>query len=469
MFASLRFPDGKSYNEIYLPPEEFGLEALLDEVDLTPLQRDTILKYLPLSCDDPDVLSYRAELATEVFTSGELQRIFSQFAALGEASFPIKHPHNSTAETDCVRTVTLFEEFSARFEHFRTELEGVVPKSAAAVRFFRFCRNYAESFEYKELKSRAADLRRDFGFERGYLISLGNPKDQAPTVKLRTCNEAEGISDTVRRVMEEFGVVRPPVKNDKNRLCSDAEVAVLTGIIRKDPRLHHRLQEFTELYEASGSGDLIRLCEEAVYYNAVNRLYLRWHEQGYTVCRPVFRNAGFYSEIFGLNYKTETDKIGKEDFITSPLNHITVVFGPDAGAYLDAVKTAHFFASSGGLICAEGAEIAPIDRLERDKQESLHTEGLTEHSLCLCGYMFDAMLPRQEDAAAAEVIDTLSKTCTRSVVRICCKSNLTALQKRMDGGTLPPCTLLQVGTDYTLEELLQRHKLTAKHLEEDEK
>ena len=37
------------------------------------------------------------------------------------------------------------------------------------------------------------------------------------------------------------------------------------------------------------------------------------------------------------------------------------------------------------------------------------------------------------------------------------------------GGTLPPCTLLQVGTDYTLEELLQRHKLTAKHLEEDEK
>ena len=139
MFASLRFPDGKSYNEIYLPPEEFGLEALLDEVDLTPLQRDTILKYLPLACDDPDVLSYRAELATEVFTSGELQRIFSQFAALGEASFPIKHPHNSTAETDCVRTVTLFEEFSARFEHFRAELEGVVPKSAAAVRFFR-CR-----------------------------------------------------------------------------------------------------------------------------------------------------------------------------------------------------------------------------------------------------------------------------------------------------------------------------------------
>ena len=33
MFASLRFPDGKSYNEIYLPPEEFGLEALLDEVE----------------------------------------------------------------------------------------------------------------------------------------------------------------------------------------------------------------------------------------------------------------------------------------------------------------------------------------------------------------------------------------------------------------------------------------------------
>ena len=76
------------------------------------------------------------------------------------------------------------------------------------------------------------------------------------------------------------------------------------------------------------------------------------------------------------------------------------------------------------------------------------------------------MLPRQEEAALQEVLRRLTESGARSALRICGKSNLTALEKAAEEGIGFPCTLLTAGTDRTLEELLKRHNLTEESQEE---
>lgn len=469
MFISLRFPDGSEYPEIPLSVAPTGLDDIIKNLTLSDLQKKTLLHYLPLSCPHPDVLSYRAEFAAEVFSNPDLQRIFRGFSLFSETGASVLSSEYGTPETDKLQRLTWFETFAKRLDAFRTSLEGISPESAAAKRFFLFLRNYTESFEYLELKTKAAELRRAFAFEYGCTLTVGNPSDPEGVARLRKkTTPPDGVRATADRVLKEFGVDPKPEPNGKPRPYTHTEAAVLTGMIRKDSRLARKLEEFTELYGASGADALMRLSEEALYYISLNEIYRWGHQKGYTVCRPVFRKPGFYGEIFGLNYLDHENTVQKTDYLTSPLNHITVVCGPDGENYLRAVAFAHLCASAGGLIFAEGAEISPVNCLEGDQNERIRTDGLNEAGLCICNRLFDVMLPRQEEAAVSSVIQSLNDRHPRSVIRICSKSNLSVLQKKIDGGRLPPCTLLQLGNDRTLEELLQRHKLTAQCLEEDE-
>lgn len=468
MYTSLRFPDGKSYPEVTLSPEAVDLAGILTDCGLTPQQYNTVLRLLPLSCPDPDVLSYRAELAAELFSSPRLQQILGEFAAIDNRNQERNSAENKTAETDKLQTISAFEDFCVRFDKFRTSLDGFVPQSAAAKRFFLFCRNYGEGFEYKELKIKAAELRRELKFELGYTLIMGSPADDTGSIRLhKGVSVPLGICTAATQVLKEFGASKDGEQDLSRTPYTDVETAILTGIIRKDPKLSRRLEEFYHLYQASDFKTLMRLKEEALFYTAVNQIYKAGEKQGYTVCCPAFRNPGFYTEILGLNFTSETDKTEKADYITSPLNHITVAVGPDADAYLRAVGFAHLCASAGGLVFAQEAAISPVNHLEYDNNTKIRTNELNEEGLCLCTHLFDAMLPRQEEAAVNEVILRLNDQHPRSVIRICSKSNLSILQKKMDGGLLPPCTLLQIGTDRTLEELLQRHKLTAQCLEEE--
>ncbi len=459
MFASLRFPDGKEYPHTVLSDGTLR-DRIPASLGLSETQIDAILRFLPQSCPDPEVLAYRAELAEELLCSPELEKVFQGLTALNNA--PSLPTRGGTEETDRLQTVVSFEAFSHRFDRVLRSLGSIVPRSNSAKRCFLFCRNYGESFEYKELKTKAAELRRAFGFSYGFSLSVGNPADGEPTAHLRKEQaEPEGVRFAADRVIAEFGGTPLPEPEAPRRPYTDVETAVLTGIIRKDPKLARRLEEFTELYAAAGTEEILRISEEALFFLSLNALYKAGRRAGYALCRPVFREPGFYSEIIGLCYPTAEGSVGKADYIASPLNHITVVCGPDAEGYLNAVGFAHLCASAGGLIFGEEARISPVDRLERDRDERIRTDGLNEDSLCLCGHLFDVMLPRQEEAAVSEVLLRLSDRNTRSVIRICSKSNLSVLQKKAEGKLIPPCTTLQAGTDRTLEELLQRHRLTA--------
>lgn len=459
MFVSLRFPDGKEYPEIILSDHGISNKIPLS-VSLDERQNQALLRYLPRVCPAPEVLAYRAELAAELVSSPALESVFQK---LSELNLPEEHFIRSggTVEIDQLQTVTAFQTFAKRFDEFCITLNSTIPESTAAKRCFLFCRNYGESFAYKELKKKAAELIRIMGFSLGFSMAVGNPADTEPTVRLRKeSTEPEGVRFSANRVLAEFGGTLPPEPEVPRRPYTDMEIAVLTGMIRKDPKLAQRLNDFIESYAAAGTEEILRLSEEALYFLAANEIYKTGRAAGYSLCRPDFRKPGFYSEISELCFSTESKGVGREDYNTSPLNHIAVVCGPDAEAYLNAVGFAHLSASAGGLVFAKEAQIAPINCLESDQQERIQTEKLNENGLCLCGHLFDAMLPRQEEAAVNEVLLRLADRNTRSVVRICSKGNLAVLQKKMDGNQLPSCTLLQMGTDRTLEELLQRHHLT---------
>ncbi len=458
MFISLRFPDGKEYPEYPLPREGFRGELPLS-ASFDDRQREVLLHYLFLACPVPEVLSYRAELAEELVSSPELEQIFRD---LGQFSIP--KPHRSHAaeseEIKKLQLVTAFQAFGEEFDRFCDSLDRMIPDSAAAKRCFLFCRNYRESFEYKELKIKARELLEALGFSYGFSLAVGNPNDLREPARLsKESAPPEGIRNSANRLMAEFGVL-PEEPKQAPRPYTDVEVAVLTGMIRNDPKLVRRLNEFGELYTAAGTEDILRLGREALYFISANELYKAGRAAGYALCRPTFRNPGFYSSLTGMTYPSAHGTPQKADYVASPLNHITVVCGPDSEPYLNAVAFAHLSASSGGLVFAEEAAVAPVNSLQTDRRERLSMENLDEDGLCLCSHLFDAMLPRQEEAAVSEVLLRLAERNSRSVVRICSKGNLAVLQKNTEGGRLPPCTFLEAGTDRTLEELLQRHRLT---------
>ncbi len=463
MFASLRFPDTTPAEEVVLDCQSLFPEELLSEISFTDPQKQALSAYLPRACANPRILSYRGELAAEILNSPPLEEVFSRFCQLYDTSVP----DAGTEETKQLQRVARFEEFSAKFDEFYRSLDGIFPQSSGAKRFFRFCKTYGESFEYRELKSKAAELIQAFGFDRGATLTIGNPTEEG-TALLSKQTAVNSILQALEGAEAQFGVDFREESSPIPRPYTPIESAVLTGLLRNNTTIVRRMEEFFVLYEKSKTEEMVRLSREAAFFTAMNKIYRRAMENGYPVCLPTLRPPGFYTEIYGLAYPSTEGTVSKSDYTTSPLNHITVVCGPDSAAYLTAVGFAHLCASTGGLVFAERAEIAPINRMERDREEQLHTDGLDENSLCLCGNLFDAMLPRQEDAAVGEVLRCLGSGTARSVVRICAKSNLAALEKQIKETQLPDCTLLQAGTDRTLEELLQKHNLTVQNLNPEE-
>lgn len=464
-FVSLRFPDSANYPVWSLPPDPL-LKTRLMEAGIKEENAAQITKHAAQVCPDPNVLSYRAEFAAELFSVPEAEQWFTAFSRFGMKLNPIrKHCHPET-KIDLL-LLTMFERFTEEFESLTDLSEQVPVESTAARRLFLYCRNLRESVDYREAKIRATEFRQKLGLKYGFSL-FAPQKAKSVCLMKKEQTESDGIWQKVCRAEEEFGSSGLPYKvpapsdpeTERNTLCS---------LLEKDSKLTHAAELFREAYQAAEIDRVLQLSEEAELACGMNTFY-RFHSSrnGYTVTRPIFRAPGFYSELFGLNYTSGNGGTAKADFQTSPLNHITVAFGPDAEAYLSAVRIAHLIASAGGLVFAERAEISPINGLYCDQNGTVSFETADEGSLCLCSHLFDTMLPRQEEAAACAVLRQLSGTNARSLVRICGKSNLSVLQKKSEIGILPPCTALQIGTDYTLEELLKRHRLTPQHLESEE-
>lgn len=454
MFVSLRFPDGKEY-----PETLFSADAVRQY--LPGPGENAAVDFLRRSCPDPTVLRYRSEFAEELATHPQTAEIFRELAEL-ENTFPA-HSSGQTEEAKLLRTVAAFEGFVKAFDGLCASLSTISPKSAAARRCFLFFRNYADGFGYKELKSKAGEIARSLGFSYGFTLEAGRIGDgDTPVLLRKEPSETEGVQAFTDRVTAQFGGTPLPDGEPPLREYTDRESAVLTALLRRDPKAAARLKEFAELYAAAGTEDLLRLSREAEGYLAVNEFYTAAKEAGVPLCRPEISEPGYYSEIKGLCYASKEGGFRSFDYEASPMNHVTVVCGPDAKAVVQAVGVAHLCASAGGLTCCDEARISPVSRLERDEKGRLHVENLDEHSLCLCRELFDAMLPRQEEAALHAVLTGLSDRPARTVVRICAKSNLTALQKKIDERLLPPCTLIKAGEDRTLEELLKRHDLAGK-------
>lgn len=467
MFVSLRYPDATEYRLTELPKDTPELIAALDSIDATEQERETLLRFLCEGCTEASVLSYRAQFAEELFANDALTQCLEEFATLRELYEKEKSVTRGQTDAEKLRKLTLFESFSQRFDIFAKKLEGIYPESAAAKRFLMFCRTFSEKFEYKELKIKGAELRRRLDLEQGFLLYSEKPAAKSDVLTLRKGPDVSaGVWKSVEEMKRELGAEPPPKAPERFRPYTDLEAAIITGILRKDPKLNRALDEFLRLYEASGTEDLLKLSVEATCFCLLNRLYRNAQAHGYTATRPTFREPGFYTEIFGLQYPSSEGEVCTADYETSPLNHVTVVFGPDSKSYGAAVLFAHRMAAVGGLVFAKKAELSPTEQWSRDENKELKTENLTEHGFCLCRNLFDGMLPRQEDAAVTEVLKQLAGRNVRSVVRICHKSNLSALEKKAEDGIIPPFTPLQAGQDSTLEELLNRHKLTAQHLEE---
>lgn len=458
MFVSLRFPDGKEYPEALLSTD--AVRQSLPGDDKTEAS-DAAVDFLRRSCPDPTVLRYRSEFAEELANDPQIAEIFRELDGLKRV-FPT-HASGQTEETKLLRTVAAFETFSGAFDGFCARLSAKSPQSAAARRCFLFCRNYGEGFGYKELKTKAGEISRMLGFAYGFTLEAGRIGDgDTPVLLRKESAETEGVQVFADRVTAQFGGTPLTEQEPPLREYGDTESIVLTALIRRDPKAAARLREFADLYAAAGTEDLLRLSREAEGFLAVNEYYTAAKEAGLPLCRPEISEPGYYSEIKGLRYRSGEEGAVAFDYEASPMNHVTVVCGPDAKAVLEAVGTAHLCASAGGLVFCDEARISPVGRLERDEKGRLCIEDLDEHSLCLCENLFDAMLPRQEEAALNAVLTGLSDRPARTVVRVCAKSNLTALKKKIDERLLPPCTLLKAGEDRTLEELLKRHDLAGK-------
>ena len=457
MYASLLFPapaeDGKILGTD-------AVDGLLEEQGVSPEDRGILTEYLGRFSPDPAVLQYRAELGAELAASDPLQKIFTAFAALGQ-----EWPALGEGELDGLRRLARFERFSREFDAFCKTLGDVIPESEGFRRCFRFLKRYAESYEYKELKRKAAELVEAFSFDEGVCYAVGQPAEEG-FARLFRAEDSDGVFALTQAVLREFDLPQKEAPAPLTREYTDVEAAVLMGVIRGSKEITRRMEEFFALSAACGTEDLLRLSREAAFYTALNRLYAEGLRRGYSLCVPRFRPPGFYTQIKGLCYPSEESSAGRADYRSSPMEPVTVLCGPDSEGLLNAVALAHVIGSFGGLIFAEEAELSPIDRLASDREGMISTEGLNEHSLCLCRSLFDSMLPRQEEAAVGEVIRPLAERAVRSVIRIRSKSNLAALQRRIRENTLPPCVLIQAGADRTLEDLLKEHSLTAEELEE---
>lgn len=459
MFASLRFPGNELCRESRLSPGTVP-EEIQKILQIPPLQTRILNEYLFLSCPNPAVLEYRAALGEELRSNLPLQKALEAYGTLYLSLEPLTG--GGTEETALFRSALHFERFSRGFDRFCRILPECSAQSEAGRRFLRYCKAVSESFEYRELRVKAGELIRDFGFQKGFTLTVGSPLAEEGTVRLQR-NEAapEGLQPTAEALLRQFGgeISKP---NPVSRPYTETETAVLTGILRREPKLLRRLEEFHGRYGESGLKNLFLLGKEAVYYTLMNRLYQRAEEAGLPLCRPSFRNPGFYSEIRDLAYLPPDEPVGRADFVSTPFAPITVVAGPHGEAYGKAVEFAHIAASAGGLLFAREAEIAPVDRIERDTGGEVNADYLTAESLCIALKCFDTLLPRQEEGAVSTLIKALSNRTTGSLIRICSKSNLTLLQKQTEGGQLPRCTLLLLGKDPSLEELLQRHKTPRK-------
>lgn len=458
MYASLFFPSPEPGEGRILRAST--LDLLLQKQGVSAEDRSILTEYLGQISANPEVLEYRARIGAELVASPALQQVLSAFSALSR-DWDGGAPEN---ELDGLRRVAHFERFSHEFDAFCQGLSGIVPESEGLKRCFRFIKRYEESYEYKELKHKAAELLQAFGFERGICYGVGHP-DEEGSARLFRADDSDGLYALLRRVEAEFDLPAAEEEAPPPRDYSDTEKAVLLGFMRGSKEIPRRTEEFFALSSTCGTEDLLRLSREAAFYMALNRLYTEGHRRGYSLCRPRFRPMGFYSQIKGLCHPAEEAGVGKTDYQSTPMEPVTVLCGPDGEGYLYAVALAHVLGSFGGLIFAEEGELSPIDRLVLDREGQVSTEGLNEHSLCLCCNLFDAMLPRQEEAAVQEVVRPLTEGAVRAVIRIRNKSNLGALQRLIQENTLRPCTLLQVGCDHTLEDLLKQHSLTAEELE----
>lgn len=468
MYASLLFPAAPVAE---LPVSVTGeIGPLFAPFSLSKEEVRILSAHLTKTCEFPEVLAYRARFSEELYKTPPLAALLKELAELGK-TLPREIPDQ---EGLALRTVARFEHFSDRFDRFRAQLKDLLPESDAARRLFRFLKLYGESYEYKELRHKAGDLLRAFRFEDGLCLAWEESGKGETSAHLFRADREGNMTETLFRVMEEFSLPRPEETPAPAEHYTPGEAAVLTEIIRNRSDLSRRLSEFFDLYRACGTEDLLRLSEEAELYSAFNKLWHKGREMGFSLCRPVYRPLGYFCEIKGLSFCAQNSDggadgaapAGRADYTATPRNRVTVVCGPDAASYLNALTLAHLSASAGGLVFAESAEISPILRLEQDDRGQLRTAGMDEHSLCVCGRLFDAMLPRQEEAALQEVLRRLTESGARSALRICGKSNLTALEKAAEEGIGFPCTLLTAGTDRTLEELLKRHNLTEESQEE---
>lgn len=471
MYASLLFPSAPVAE---LPVSVTGeIGSLFAPFSLTEEEIRILSAHLTKTCESPEVLAYRARFSEELYKTPSLAALLEELGALGKA-LPREIP---TPEGLALRTVARFEHFSDRFDRFRAKLKDLLPESDAARRLFRFLKLYGDSYEYKELRRKAEELIRSFRFEEGLCLAPSDSGKGEGTAHLFRADREGSMAETLFRVMDEFSLPRPEETPQPAERYTDTEAAVLTEVIRSRSDLSRRLSEFFDLYRACGTEDILRLSKEAELYSVFNKLWHKGREMGFSLCRPIYRPLGYFCQIKDLSFCSESPEpsetpdaprpaVSRADFIATPRNRVTVVCGPDAARFLRALTLAHLSASAGGLVFAESAEISPILRLEQDEKGQLHTASLDEHSLCICGNLFDAMLPRQEEAALQEVLRRLTESGARSALRICGKSNLTALEKAAEEGTGFPCTLLTAGTDRTLEELLKRHNLTEESQEE---
>ena len=458
MFASLFFPEAKNCTEFPISVNPDLFTTTFDTLGFTEEERKDFLDRIHRGSDDPAVLTYRAQLQAEIFASAPLREIleaFSRFCALCSRA---REYVTGTTPDDALRMLTLFEGLSGLLGAFLKKLDTFVPESAAAKRLWLFCRAYAASFEYRELKTKAADLRRELCMENGYTLNVGDPLAPARTLTLKKdATPAEGIFALTQRMTESFTGEKEPAEPAPNRPYTEQEAHLIVRYLQADPKRCRKAEEFAALYLASDTDTLLRLGKEAAFYLSADKYYRHFSVQGLPLCVPSFtQEREFFLEQ--LQYSTAAG-MGKTDVALDDNVRLGVVFGPDSAAMTDAVHRAAIMGCWGGLIFAHRARIPLLKELREDKNGNLSSKNLDAGCFCICGHLFDTLLPRQEEVAAEAVINRLAATGAYGWLRICSRNNLDSLRRKCSAKDLPACRITEAGTDYTLDDLLKnRHR-----------
>lgn len=467
MFTSLRFPDAKECRETELSPEfadKLGLTGRIAELSCSAFRKNILLNTLSRLTSNRRVLQYRQQLATELHSVPESFRMLSRFALFGE---DLLRGHQQCFREDSYlswKSLGFFRFFSEGFDQFFPELEEFFAQSDALKRFCMFCRDFAESIVYRELKEKAEILQEQLVADKGFALRLRADEHWSTMHCRRAERPQKGCAALAEEALALFGE-REKDSSPRFRPLTEDELIFDGKILGENHKTATAAQEFDTLFSTLCLPDFLRLAEEAIYFVTAEEWYRKLEEKDMPPCCPVLADTPSQTRIEGLYFQSANSTIRKNDYTEHLLPQMTVVAGEDSLLWAQNLGTALVFTAAGGFLSARAAAVFPTEHLFFSPEQTPQLGN--EESFCLWAIGDETLLPSEEAREAEKLLYRGGQEKRRGVIILIYPGNLTVLKKKAADGLLPPYTPVLLGSNQKVEELLRQWRLTPEALNKE--